>query len=142
MTFYRIEVVAHEQDLKDNSMQITKFTHSNLDVMNIYRSSNGHSVELLNHIRRMLPDNKAVLITGDFNICYQMNRTNRLIEGLETNGFTQLVQEPTHIRGRHIDHAYWRDVENRWLEPIIDRYSPYYSDHDAIGLVISKKPDI
>ena len=120
-------------------MQITKFSGSNLDVINIYRSSNGNSVELLNHIRRMLPDKKAVIITGDFNICYQMNRTNRLLEGLESDGFRQLVQQATHIRGRHIDHAYWRDMESTWLEPIIDRYSPYYTDHDAIGLVISKK---
>ena len=134
--------MAHEQDLKENNMQITKFTSSNLDVINIYRSSNGHSVELLNHIISMLPDKRAVLITGDFNICYQDNRTNRLIDGLEGNGFRQLVKEATHIRGRHIDHAYWRNFFNTWLEPAIDRYSPYYSDHDAIGLAITKNPDI
>ena len=141
MTFYRQEVVVHEQDLKENNMQITKFTSTNLDVINIYRSSNGHSVELLNHIIRMLPERKAVLITGDFNICYLMNRTNRLIDGLEANGLMQLVQEATHIRGRHIDHAYWRDREGGWSEPVVDRYSPYYSDHDAIGLTILKKSD-
>ena len=87
----------------------------------------------------MLPDNKPVLITGDFNICYQMNKTNRLIEGLEANGFRQLVHEATHIRGRHIDHAYWRDNEGTLSEPALDRYSPYYSDHDAIGLTLRKK---
>ena len=141
-TFYKSEVMAHEQDLKENNMQITKFTSSNLDVINIYRSSNGHSVELLNHIITMLPDKRAILITGDFNICYQDNRMNRLINGLEGNGFRQLVKEATHIRGRHIDHAYWRNSNDSWLEPAIERYSPYYSDHDAIGLVITKKPDI
>ena len=120
-------------------MQIIKFTSSNLDVINIYRSANGHSVVLLDHIIRMLPEKKAVIITGDFNICYQENRTNRLIEGLETHGFRQLVQEATHIRGRHIDHAYWRDNEGTLSEPALDRYSPYYSDHDAIGLTLRKK---
>ena len=137
-TFYKTEVVKHDQDLKDRNMQITKFTSSNLDVINTYRSSNGHSVELLNNLLRMLPEKRAVIITGDFNICYQMNRTNRLIQGLETNGFRQLVHEATHIRGRHIDHAYWRDSEGTWSEPVVDRYSPYYSDHDAIGLTITK----
>ena len=140
-TFYKTEVVEHEQDLEENNMQITKFTSSSLDLINIYRSSNGSSIELLTHIIRMLPDKRAVLITGTFNICYQMNRTNRLIEGLECHGFRQLVKEATHIRGRHIDHAYWRDTENTWLEPALDRYSPYYSDHDAIGLAITKKSD-
>ena len=138
-TFYKTKVVTHDQDLKDSNMQITKFTSSNLDVINTYRSSNGHSVELLNHLLRMLPEKRAVIITGDFNICYQMNRTNRLIQGLESNGFRQLVHEATHIRGRHIDHAYWRDSEGTWSEPAVDRYSPYYSDHDAIGLTITKK---
>ena len=137
-TFYRPEIVKHEQDLKNNNMQITKFTSTGIDVINIYRSANGHSVELLNYIKGMLPDNKPVLITGDFNICYLMNRTNRLIEGLEAQGFRQLVQDATHIMGRHIDHAYWRDNEGKWQEPALDRYSPYYSDHDAIGLTIKK----
>ena len=119
-------------------MQITKFSSLNLDVVNIYRSSNGHSVELLNHILKMTPHGKPVLITGDFNICYQMNQTNRLIQGLETNGFQQLVNEATHIRGRHIDHAYWRDHNNTWADPVVDRYSPYYSDHDAIGITMTR----
>jgi exonuclease III len=137
-TYYKTGVVEHEQDLKENNMQITKFTSSNLDVVNIYRSSNGHSVELLNHILKMTPHGKPVLITGDFNICYQMNRTNRLIQGLETNGFQQLVNEATHIRGRHIDHAYWRDRKKTWADPAVDRYSPYYSDHDAIGITMTR----
>ena len=137
-TYYKTGVVEHEQDLKENNMQITKFTSSNLDVVNIYRSSNGHSVELLNHILKMTPHGKPVLITGDFNICYQMNQTNRLIQGLETNGFQQLVNEATHIRGRHIDHAYWRDHNNTWADPAVDRYSPYYSDHDAIGITMTR----
>ena len=138
-TFYKPEVVKPEQDLKDKNIQITKFTSSNLDVINTYRSSNGHSVELLNTLIGMLPEKKAVVITGDFNICYQMNRTNRLIQGLETHGFKQLVHEATQIRGRHIDHAYWRDLDGIWTEPVVDRYSPYYSDHDGIGLTITKK---
>ena len=45
--------------------------------------------------------------------------------------FAQLVHEPTHIRGRHIDQVFYFD-QNNSLHPVIDRYSPYYSDHDAI----------
>ena len=53
-------------------------------------------------------------------------------QGLPSNGFNQLVTEATHIRGGHIDRAYWRDV---WG----DRYSPYYSDHDGICTTLTKK---
>ena len=136
VTYHKHEVVKHEEDIKENNMQITKFSSSNLDVINLYRSSNGHSVELLNHVIRLISKRKAVLITGDFNICYMENRNNRLIQGLETNGFRQLVNEATHIRGRHIDHAYWRDPDKLWSEPDVDRYSPYYSDHDTIGFTL------
>ena len=67
-----------------------------------------------------------------------MNRTNRLVQGLESNDFNQLVKDATHMRGRHIDHAYWRDLEKTWTEPLLERYSPYYSDHDAICLTIRR----
>ena len=45
-------------------------------------------------------------------------------QGLVKNGSKQLVGEATHIRGGHIDHAYWRDHHHAWLEPVVDRYSP------------------
>ena len=50
-------------------------------------------------------------------------------------GFDQLVHEPTHVRGRHIDHIYFLDPTKR-LKPIIERYSPYFSDHDAMCITI------
>ena len=139
VTFYKSGIVEHKNDIKESNMQITKFSSSSIDIINTYRSANGHSVELLNNIIKMAPLENAVLITGDFNICYQMNRMNRLIQGLENLGFRQLVNEATHIRGRHIDHVYWRDPTGTWSEPDLDRYSPYYTDHDAIGLTIKKK---
>ena len=37
-TYYKKGVVKHEQDLKENNMQITKFTCQDLDIINLYRS--------------------------------------------------------------------------------------------------------
>ena len=85
---------------------------------------------------------KPTLISGDFNICYSANKNNRLSQGLEKNGFSQLVKQATHIRGGHIDHAYWRDQEQTWEEPQINRYSPYYSDHDGLCLTLIKKVNV
>ena len=138
-TYYKPDVVQHQQDVKETNMQITKFTSPDLDIISVYRSRNGHSVELLNHLLSMLTEGKPSLITGDFNICYLINRNNRMSQGLVKNAFKQLVSEATHIRGGHIDHAYWRDHHNAWLEPVVDRYSPYYSDHDGICTTITKK---
>ena len=138
-TYYKPAEVEHEQDVKETNMQITKFTSPDLDIINVYRSRNGHSVELLNHILKMLTDGKPSLITGDFNICYLINRNNRMSQGLQGNGFNQLVNEATHIRGGYIDHAYWRDQHEVWDKPMIDQYSPYYSDHDGICITLNKK---
>ena len=138
-TYYKSDMVQHQQDVKETNMQVTKFTSPDLDIINVYRSRNGHSVELLNHILRMLTVGKPSLITGDFNICYYINRNNRMSQGLQINGFKQLVTDATHIRGGYIDHAYWRDPQDVWADPVIDRYSPYYSDHDGICTTLTKK---
>jgi exonuclease III len=138
-TFYKEEIFKHQQDYVERNMQITKFTSEELDVINVYRSSNGHSVELLNHLQDMITEGKPLLITGDFNICFQTISNNRMSKGLEKIGFCQLVKEATHIRGGHIDHAYWRDERDVWKSPDLQRYSPYHSDHDATCITLVKK---
>ena len=60
-------------------------------------------------------------------------------QALERNLFKQLVKEATHIQGGHIDHAYWKDTIGMWQDPAIERYSPYYSDHDGICITLTKQ---
>ena len=64
------------------------------------------------------------------------NRNNILIKFLEAEGFIQYVKEATHIKGRLIDHFYLRPSMNPVNISSINRYSPYYSDHDAICATI------
>ena len=132
VTFFKSKLMQHVQDVKEINMQVSKFTSPEVDIISVYRSSNGHSVELLNHLLKMIIKDKPTLITGDFNICYSVNKNNRMSQGLRRNEFIQLVEKATHIRGGLIDHAYWRDTNRIWEEPIIERYSPYYSDHDGL----------
>ena len=139
VTFYKEEVFKHQQDHEGENMQITKFTSDELDVINVYRSSNGHSVELLSHLKDMMTKEKSLLITGDFNICFHTISNNRMSKGLDKLGFSQLVKEATHIRGGHIDHAYWRDENGVWKNPELERYSPYYSDHDASCITLVRR---
>ena len=133
VTYYKRNMFRHNHDYQTEKMQITKFSTKEIDVINIYRSQNGHSVELLTQISNMLSDSKTTIITGDYNICYVVNGNNRMSKGLINQGFQQLVKEAAHIRGGHINHAYFRDTLTRSFEaPIVECYSPYYSDHDAI----------
>ena len=88
----------------------------------------------------MIEEERKTIITEDFNICFIENFSNRMVQGLLRLGFDQLVHEPTHIRGRHIDHIYYLDHINKF-KPIIDRYSPYYSDHDGICIALMELPE-
>ena len=134
-TFYDQEKFNQTAEVKMDKFQITKFKHDRLDIINLYRSQTGNSLELLEHLKKLIKDEQITLITGDFNICFMENFNNRLIQGLLQLGFDQLVHEPTHIRGRHIDQAFFRDPSKR-VKPIIARYSPYYSDHDGICITM------
>ena len=117
-TYYDQDKLKPVGEVRMEEFQITKFKHETLDILNVYRSQK-----------------RITLIMGDFNICFMENFNNRLIQGLLQIGFDQLVHEPTHIRGRHIDQAFLLDPSRR-LKPIIDRYSPYYSDHDGICITL------
>ena len=138
VTYFKTKLFRHEEDIRAENMQLTKFTSYELDVVNVYRSSTGNSVELLNNILTMVENpGKPSLITGDFNICMLNHSKNRMSKGLEMQGFFQLIREATHIKGGHIDHAYWRNREEAWTWPEIELYSPYYSDHDALLITLT-----
>ena len=53
-----------------------------------------------------------------------------------------MMKEPTHIRGRHIDHFYFKPRGPISELPTIYRYSPYYSDHDATCATIRRIPSL
>ena len=107
----------------------------------IFRSSSHSLKETWESLETHLKRNKAMLVTGDFNVCYNQNRNNLLTRNIERLGFEQLVTNATHVKGGLIDHAYWRNESDIWEYPSIERFSPYYSDHDAI-LVNVKRDSI
>ena len=125
-------------DIKQEKMQLTKLESQELEVIIVYRSEQGNTSELLSNLQNMIRHGVATVICGDFNICYQATRNNRITKYLENNGFTQSVREPTHIKGRQIDHFYFKQGNNFPENPIIYRYSPYYSDHDAVCATLKK----
>ena len=135
-TYYR-SMFKFVKEVKMPKFQIAKFRHAILDVISIYRSQAGNSLEVLDQLCKLIDSDIVTLITGDFNICFIENFNNRLIQGILDLGFNQLVHEATHICGRHIDHAYFLDPSGR-LNAIIERHSTYFSDHDAICVTISQ----
>ena len=68
--YYKKDVVQHESDIKEENMQLSKFTSSTIDIVVIYRSQGGNPNDLTKNLSTMMNRNKPQLVLGDFNICY------------------------------------------------------------------------
>ena len=132
-------IVYEVSTLPDAGVQLLALRCEKLDIINIYRSALGKDSILLQHLNQILVKDKATIITGDLNICYRDSRLQRFIKGMEEKGFQQEVNEATQIQGRVIDHVYWIDPKKQWKKPSLERYSPYYSDHDALLVTLKLK---
>ena len=51
-------------------------------------------------------------------------------------GFEQLNEEATHVAGGHIDHMYV--MKKAAGKSSLERYTPFYSDHDALCLTLAQ----
>ena len=141
-TYIKEDKLCSSTTIKSENYQVIKIQHNScgmaLNLLNLYRSQQGNSLELLHQLQGQITLGSPTFISGDFNICSMENSSNRLVQGLLSMNFQQLVHEPTHIKGRYIDHAYLHDDEGK-LEAQIYRYSPYYSDHDGICTTLKFK---
>ena len=63
-----------------------------LDLITVYRSK-GNTTELLHHLINLINNDMPTVVCGDFNICYQISRNNKITQCLEKNGFVQLMKE-------------------------------------------------
>ena len=134
--FYKPEILEPCEKITENNMQISQLISHELNIIVVYRSEKGNLTKLLEYLRKLIEGEKNTVITGDFNLCYTDQKNNKVSQYLLNSGFTQLVNEPTHIKGRHLDHLYFRPGKTPVNTPTIYRYSPYYSDHDAICATI------
>ena len=119
-------------DIKREKMQISKLEAAESHVISVYRSEQGNLTELIERLENLITPGVTTVVCGDFNFCYIANRNNKVTKFLENTGFSQLMKDPTHIKGRLLDHFYFKSGENKIESPSMFRYSPYYSDHDAI----------
>ena len=134
--FYKEDYFSFSKEIKENNFQITKCVSEELEVIAVYRSEKGNLSELKEHLSKLITPHYTTVICGDFNLCSVSQKNNKVTNLLETNGFEQLVMDATHIRGRHIDHFYFKSPGKKIQNPTISTYSPYYSDHDAICSVL------
>ena len=126
------------ESIYETGIQICAFNMKNVSSLAVYRSSLGNVGNLKEKLVKLMNKKKCVLILGDFNICTKKKPNNPVTTALLSQDFISLIDEATQIEGGYIDQAYWRDEDNNFFPPKVERYSPYYSDHDAICVTLTK----
>ena len=138
-SFLKTSIKAKISCVKEARIQIVKVTLDDIDSINLYRSSNFSINEAWDILNMMIDPERTTVITGDFNVCLRKSKTNRISTALTDCGFSQRQHESTQIMGGQIDHVYWRDSSGNWNLPIVERHSPYYTDHEAFLLTLTKR---
>ena len=133
--YVKNDSITHEKDIKNETMQLSKFTSPSIDIVVLYRSQNGSHVDLIKYIDELKTRDKPQLIVGDFNFCFQEDNQNSTLRYLKENQFKQLVEEPTHIEGNLLDQAHVRDLR-RIHKYSVDLHSKYYSDHMGLSILV------
>ena len=119
-------------------LQLLKIKMLEFDLITIYRSPSSESNKnmklftstVVNHIT----EGKSTLICGDINIDLNLSPGNEFTKKLQGLGFSQKIFLPTHLEGGILDHCYIRSsLEMRW-----NLHYPYYSDHDALNIILRK----
>ena len=120
---------------------MTKVHYSDINVITLYRSQGSDSQEFVDCLYQLIDTDKPTIITGDFNLCYIDQKENLIVKYLENLGFSQLVEEATHLQGGHIDHVY-SNHNNEVYDVSVMLYSPYYTskDHDALFVTVRCLP--
>ena len=127
--------------VNENYGQYLKLCFLNYDVITVYRTQDcttmHDNLQFVQLLKNLITDNKPTIINGDFNFDYWKEKDNFVRLTLETQGFRQLVREPTTLRGKCIDHVYIKDADVECK--LLKLYYPYYTDHEAIRVIVEFK---
>ena len=135
--YFKEGTVRHESDIKEEHLQLTKFTSDLIDLLVIYRSQSCNHKHLTQILESLIDKEKPLMVLGDFNFCFLEKSLNCTRQFLNKHSFSQLVHEPTHIEGNLIDQALVRDTKkiNKYT---IELHSKYYTDHKGLAVVIKR----
>ena len=133
--FYKAEVFRVKNDCRLERAQMSMFESPEVDVIVVYRSQGQNLEVIADKVDVWRNPAKLTVVCGDMNVCLKKEERNKLTVELESMGFAQLNEEATHIGGGHIDHMYVsREATSR---ATLQRYTPFYSDHDALCLTVA-----
>ena len=107
----------------------------------VYASQGCPWKELANTLGLLVKSKMTVIITGDFNFDKRLDGGNEMTTLLSSLDFQQVVTWPTRDSGRTIDHCYIKGkIRGQPPRVQLTRYSPFYSDHDALCIQFESFP--
>ena len=133
----------HVKDINKENYQMTLFESDIVNVISVYRSKDAPLKDTLLDVIKLwnlVDKHKPCIVGGDFNI--SADQRNPLTSGLEALCFKQQIRQATHEKGNILDHLYYRPRtmvyanSNKFVQPEIALQSVYWSDHDAITVMI------
>ena len=110
ITTFHAQKFRHVCDIVNPNYQITKYESLQVVSINIYRSADGITADILENLRALENKEKANIITGDLNICALKERKGPMVRTLIEQGYKLLTKQSTHIKGRQIDHVYAKNA--------------------------------
>ena len=117
--------------------QYLKLSFVGYDVITVYRTqecqTNSANQQFVQVLRGLVDLEKPTIITGDLNFDYWKEENHPVRTSLENVGFTQVVRDPTTVRGNCIDHVY---VSHTTEKDYYQLYYPYYADHEAVRVIL------
>ena len=127
--------------VKKSSHQMAAVSCKDLTVINLYRSSNANTDELILDFLALMQNfngQQTVVLCGDFNFCEREDKLHPFRKMLLDRGFKSLINPPqaTHQEGRCLDQAYCKHGERMRFLCTAQVGTSSFSDHDAIAITI------
>ena len=116
----------------EEKFQFMSFVLKGYDVQLIivYISKGCNLSNLAHEISQIIDSKLELMILGDFN--FDKSESNALSKLFFKLNLKQLISNPTHIKGRTIDHVYIRKTLKN--EPKISLRYNYFSDHSSLSI--------
>ena len=136
-----------KEELMDNFIETTarnekfaqyqKSSFNHYDVISVYKTHDCKTVQDIQNfvsvLQELIIKGKTTIICGDFNFDYWKEKNNSVRAFMENQGFKQLVDLPTTVRGNCIDHVYISEttIKGKWK-----LHRTYFTDHEAVCVII------
>ena len=127
--------------VKKSSHQMAAVSRKDLTVINLYRSSNANTDELILDFLALIQNfdgQQTIVLCGDFNLCEREDKLHAFRKLLLERGFKSLLNPPqaTHQEGRCLDQAYCKHGESIQYLCTAHVGTSSFSDHDPIMVKI------